>query len=106
MAGMCSMSRSVMFNGMAMRVRDAWRAPLGPPRTSVRAARTRGGLALADARDMDEDITIKIGELELAGTLAFPQQAKGLVVFAHGSGSSRHSPRNRHVAAMLQGEGL
>jgi putative phosphoribosyl transferase len=55
---------------------------------------------------MYEDITIKIGELGLAGTLAFPQRAKGLVVFAHGSGSSRHSPRNQHVAAMLQDEGL
>lgn len=42
----------------------------------------------------------------LDGDLAVPPDAVGLVVFAHGSGSSRHSPRNRSVAASLQGEGL
>jgi dienelactone hydrolase len=55
---------------------------------------------------MDQDITIKVGEIELAATLAFPPKARGLVMFAHGSGSGRHSPRNRHVAAMLQERGL
>ena len=35
-----------------------------------------------------------------------PAQARGVVVFAHGSGSSRHSPRNRHVAAVLNRAGL
>jgi hypothetical protein len=34
-----------------------------------------------------------------------PQNAPGIVVFAHGSGSSRHSPRNRHVADLLTGAG-
>jgi putative phosphoribosyl transferase len=42
----------------------------------------------------------------LEGDLQIPPGAKGLVVFAHGSGSSRHSPRNRFVAEMLQREGL
>jgi putative phosphoribosyl transferase len=37
----------------------------------------------------------------LAGDLVVPERAIGLVIFAHGSGSSRHSPRNRHVAAAL-----
>jgi dienelactone hydrolase len=37
----------------------------------------------------------------LAGTLALPAEACGVVAFAHGSGSSRHSPRNRYVAAEL-----
>jgi putative phosphoribosyl transferase len=55
---------------------------------------------------MDQDIMIKIGELELAGTLAFPPRATGFVIFVHGSGSSRRSPRNRHVAAMLQASGF
>jgi putative phosphoribosyl transferase len=42
------------------------------------------------------------GESEpLAGDLVVPERAIGLVIFAHGSGSSRHSPRNRHVAAAL-----
>lgn len=43
---------------------------------------------------------------ELGGFLALPQEALGLVLFAHGSGSSRHSPRNRYVAEILQGAGL
>jgi putative phosphoribosyl transferase len=50
-------------------------------------------------------------ELELAGvtaggTLTEPQEALGLVLFAHGSGSSRFSPRNRAVADVLHGAGL
>jgi putative phosphoribosyl transferase len=37
----------------------------------------------------------------LEGNLSLPEKARGVVLFAHGSGSSRHSPRNRHVARML-----
>jgi hypothetical protein len=45
--------------------------------------------------------------VQLHGTLNVPLGAAGLVIFAHGSGSSRHSPRNRQVAATLNeaGEG-
>lgn len=43
---------------------------------------------------------------ELAGDLAVPAQPVGIVVFAHGSGSSRHSTRNRAVAEVLQRSGL
>ena len=39
--------------------------------------------------------------VELAADLALPETAKGIVLFAHGSGSSRKSPRNRHVADVL-----
>ncbi len=42
----------------------------------------------------------------LGGTLTVPSGARGVVLFAHGSGSSRHSPRNRAVAAALQEAGL
>lgn len=42
----------------------------------------------------------------LEGNLGMPEEARGIVVFAHGSGSSRHSPRNRFVAAVLQRAGL
>ena len=42
----------------------------------------------------------------LDGDLALPAGARGIVVFAHGSGSSRHSPRNRYVAGVLQEAGL
>jgi dienelactone hydrolase len=52
------------------------------------------------------DVTIDIGRASLAGSLSIPEDARGLVIFAHGSGSSRHSPRNRAVAAQLQAAGL
>ncbi|MEV7227830.1 MULTISPECIES: dienelactone hydrolase family protein [Polymorphospora] len=44
---------------------------------------------------------IKIGQIRLDADLVVPPDAEGLVVFAHGSGSSRHSPRNRAVAAVF-----
>lgn len=50
--------------------------------------------------------SVSIGPLQLPGTLIVPPQARGLVVFAHGSGSSRLSPRNQFVAQRLQREGL
>ncbi len=46
------------------------------------------------------------GGLEIVGDLRLPEPARGLVVFAHGSGSGRHSPRNRRVAAALNDRGL
>ncbi|HEX8753969.1 MAG TPA: dienelactone hydrolase family protein [Solirubrobacterales bacterium] len=46
------------------------------------------------------------GGVELLGDLAVPDEPSGLVVFAHGSGSSRLSPRNREVAAALNGRGM
>jgi putative phosphoribosyl transferase len=51
-------------------------------------------------------VVIPVGEVSLDGDLAVPPGAQGLVVFAHGSGSSRHSPRNRLVARLLQTCGL
>ena len=42
-----------------------------------------------------------MGQVALEGNLSLPERAGGVVLFAHGSGSSRHSPRNRHVARML-----
>jgi len=44
---------------------------------------------------------IHLGKIELAADVSVPDRATGLVLFAHGSGSSRHSPRNRHVADIL-----
>lgn len=46
------------------------------------------------------------GSALIAGDLTLPEGAGGVVLFAHGSGSSRHSPRNRFVAAQLQHAGL
>ncbi|MDQ4072474.1 MAG: dienelactone hydrolase family protein [Actinomycetota bacterium] len=51
-------------------------------------------------------MTVPAGPVELAGDLTLPEGAEGVVVFAHGSGSSRHSPRNRTVAAALSDAGL
>jgi pimeloyl-ACP methyl ester carboxylesterase len=47
-----------------------------------------------------------IGPLGLPGTLTLPPACSGLVAFAHGSGSSRLSPRNTHVATQLNGQGF
>jgi dienelactone hydrolase len=49
---------------------------------------------------------VTTGDVVLDGDLTIPENARGVVLFAHGSGSSRRSPRNRHVAAVLQQAGL
>jgi putative phosphoribosyl transferase len=49
---------------------------------------------------------VQIGALGLPGLLTLPPAARGIVAFVHGSGSSRLSPRNRHVAALLNEQGL
>jgi len=54
----------------------------------------------------DEDVVVEIGAVRLVGHLTVPEECAGLVVFAHGSGSSRHSPRNRSVANALNSAGL
>jgi putative phosphoribosyl transferase len=52
------------------------------------------------------DVAVSTGGAELAGLLGVPPHARGLVVFAHGSGSGRLSPRNRAVANALEHAGL
>ncbi|UWE11043.1 dienelactone hydrolase family protein [Actinacidiphila bryophytorum] len=47
-------------------------------------------------------VTVPVGDADLAGDLELPADARAVVLFAHGSGSSRHSPRNRAVAAELR----
>jgi dienelactone hydrolase len=56
--------------------------------------------------DQWTEVTLAAGRVVLNGSLARPLDANGIVLFAHGSGSSRFSRRNRAVAAVLQGEGL
>lgn len=53
-----------------------------------------------------QSVTIGTSDVVLAGDLTLHPRARGLVLFAHGSGSSRHSPRNRHVAEVLVGYGF
>lgn len=53
-----------------------------------------------------ERVDIPANQVQLEGDLSVPAGARGIVVFAHGSGSSRHSPRNRRVAEALNQAGL
>jgi putative phosphoribosyl transferase len=59
-------------------------------------ASTRGGAV------EERLVRVSAGPVILEGNLSLPQAAHGVVLFAHGSGSSRHSPRNRYVAQQLQ----
>ncbi|MDV3222414.1 phosphoribosyltransferase family protein [Intrasporangium sp.] len=84
----------------------------------LEAARRRAPAAVATGGDTDagtsgnpgaatdEDVVIPAGAVSIEGHLDVPAGAGGVVVFAHGSGSSRHSPRNRYVARVLQQAGL
>ncbi len=58
------------------------------------------------ARSHDAEVEPVAGTTNLAGSLTLPAGAPGLVIFAHGSGSSRHNPRNRYVADVLADAGL
>lgn len=53
-----------------------------------------------------QEVRVPADGISLAGTLALPPGAAGVVLFAHGSGSGRHSPRNRFVARALHDVGL
>ncbi|HXG59509.1 MAG TPA: dienelactone hydrolase family protein [Thermoanaerobaculia bacterium] len=55
---------------------------------------------------MEQEVHVPAAGVTLAGNLAVPPSARGVVLFAHGSGSSRHSRRNRYVARVLQEAGL
>lgn len=54
----------------------------------------------------EETLRVPAGEVWLDGDVVLPDRPRGLVVFAHGSGSSRQSPRNREVATALHEQGL
>lgn len=67
-------------------------------------AESRGGEAGDSARSTYE-VSITLAGVALPGSLTLPQDASSVVIFAHGSGSSRNSPRNRSVAAQLNRAG-
>ncbi|MBC9783463.1 dienelactone hydrolase family protein [Heliobacterium chlorum] len=54
----------------------------------------------------EQIIYVPVDSVSLEGSLGLSNDAQGLVIFAHGSGSSRHSPRNNFVAKQLQSAGL
>jgi putative phosphoribosyl transferase len=60
----------------------------------------------AAGQNTSQEVNIKAGGVELPGTLTVPAKSTGVVVFAHGSGSGRFSPRNVQVAEVLQAAGL
>jgi putative phosphoribosyl transferase len=75
--------------------RDAGRRPAG-----------RAAGAAPDSPDWIAQVWPTAGSARLAGDLTVPAGAPGIVIFAHGSGSGRHSPRNRYVAGVLTEAGL
>jgi putative phosphoribosyl transferase len=57
-------------------------------------------------KDEEQSVEIPSGTVTINGNLKVPQGAKGIVVFAHGSGSSRFSPRNNYVAKLMNRKGI
>ncbi|MCU0404493.1 MAG: dienelactone hydrolase family protein [Chitinophagaceae bacterium] len=55
---------------------------------------------------MNREVLIELAGITLQGDLTIPPVAKGIIIFSHGSGSSRHSPRNKSVAAYLLKKGF
>jgi putative phosphoribosyl transferase len=55
---------------------------------------------------LERTVTVPVGNVSLDGTMGVPEHAHGIVLFAHGSGSSRFSPRNRYVARVFRDAGL
>jgi putative phosphoribosyl transferase len=54
----------------------------------------------------EREVSVTSGNVALEGSLSIPANPKGMVLFAHGSGSSRNSPRNRYVAGVIQKSGI
>lgn len=73
---------------------------------SMQDAQTRWPDEPSPASGNSQTVEVPTHTVTLAGTLTIPEQASGLVLFAHGSGSSRLSPRNQYVAQVLQQTGL
>ena len=61
---------------------------------------------MTPATTTERSVQVAAGRVMLEGTLGIPERAAGVVLFAHGSGSGRHSPRNRRVAEVLRAGGL
>ncbi|KKG81030.1 DeoR faimly transcriptional regulator [Methanosarcina mazei] len=60
----------------------------------------------SDNYKRDIEVRIPVDSINLEGNLNIPERARGIVIFVHGSGSSRHSPRNQYVADELRRAGL
>lgn len=82
--------------------------PSSDPRASGHDFATKPPGQTASPPQYDEHVDLQVanGTITLAGQLTRPASAAGTVIFVHGSGSSRHSPRNRFVAEQLNDAGL
>src|SRR6266496_3202100 len=71
------------------------------------AQRLKRPYSITDAPSQrSAEVAIPAGPVTLEGELRMPTDAGSVILFVHGSGSSRHSPRNQSVARFLQGKGL
>jgi putative phosphoribosyl transferase len=66
----------------------------------------QAGVGAACTEPRDEEVVVRAGSVTVSGHLTVPSDARGIVVFAHGSGSSRHSARNQYVAGVLNDAGF
>ena len=82
-------------------------SPVTDEEVTILLGKAAASLAGPGSADPDPvEVVLNIAAARLPASLVIPDGAKGLVVFAHGSGSSRHSPRNRYVAAALNRAGF
>jgi putative phosphoribosyl transferase len=77
-----------------------------PAQATASSPITRNPVAKVGSSGRDDYVEVAAGGAVLAGQLTIPASAAGIVVFVHGSGSSRHSPRNRFVASQLNEAGF
>jgi putative phosphoribosyl transferase len=61
---------------------------------------------MSEQNGIETEVSMEGGDARLQGTLQVPKGSAGIVLFAHGSGSGRRSPRNRYVAHVLQSQGI
>lgn len=80
--------------------------PIASAGVDASAAVDRSGNCGAAGTDVDVEVMIPVDGAQLGGHLVIPSAATGMVVFAHGSGSGRFSPRNQYVARSLNQAGL
>jgi putative phosphoribosyl transferase len=94
--------RRAIMGSVAEAVTRGARCPVATVRSSVPIP----AAGPATGSDPEREVVIPLGPHTLRGTLRLAGKPRGLVLFAHGSGSSRHSPRNRFVAGELVGAGF
>lgn len=75
-------------------------------RQAERSPATKSSTVESSPGGSESEVSIDLDDVRLEGILSIPEDRKGIVLFVHGSGSSRHSSRNRYVAHALQAHGI